>query len=98
MRVAIPHNLDKAEVRRRLSTRTGELAGHIPGGFAEVRHEWLGEDEMRLSVGAMGATVTARLEVEERQVVVNVELPPQLGFFSGIVEHAVRDKGTKLLR
>jgi hypothetical protein len=39
MRVAIPHSLDKAEVRRRLSTRTGELAGHIPGGFAEVRHE-----------------------------------------------------------
>ena len=98
MRVAIPHSLDKAEVRRRLSTRTGELANHLPGGFAEVRQEWLGEDEMRLSVGAMGATVTARLEVEERQVVVNVELPPQLGFFSGIIEQAVRDKGTKLLR
>ena len=98
MRVAIPHNLDKAEVRRRLSTRTGELAGHIPGGFAQVRHEWLGEDEMRLSVSAMGAAVDALLEVEEHQVVVNVELPPQLGFFSGIIEQAVRDKGTKLLR
>ena len=98
MRVAIPHNLDKAEVRRRLSTRTGELAGHIPGGFAQVRHEWLGEDKMRLSVSAMGAAVDALLEVEEHQVVVNVELPPQLGFFSGIIEQAVRDKGTKLLR
>jgi hypothetical protein len=98
MRGAIPHNLDKAEVRRRLSTRTGELAGHIPGGFAQVRHEWLGEDEMRLSVSAMGAAVDALLEVEEHQVVVNVELPPQLGFFSGIIEQAVRDKGTKLLR
>ena len=98
MRVAIPHTLDKAEVRRRLSTRTGELAGHIPGGFAQVRHEWLGEDEMRLSVSAMGAAVDALLEVEEHQVVVNVELPPQLGFFSGIIEQAVRDKGTKLLR
>ena len=98
MRVAIPHSLDKAEVRRRLSTRTGELANHIPGGLAQVDQEWVGEDRMRMSVSAMGAAVTALIEVEERQVVVNVELPPQLGFFSGIIEQAVRDKGTKLLR
>ena len=98
MRVAIPHSLDKAEVRRRLSTRTGELANHIPGGLAQVDQEWVGEDRMRMSVSAMGAAVTALIEVEERQVVVNVELPPQLGFLSGIIEQAVRDKGTKLLR
>ena len=98
MRVAIPHALDKSEVRRRLDSRTPELANHIPGGFAQVDHEWLGEDRMRLSVGAMGQFVTALLEVEERQVVVNIELPPQLGFFGGIIEQAVRSRGTKLLR
>jgi len=98
MRVAIPHSLDKDEVRRRLSTRTGELAGYIPGGLAKVEHEWLGEDEMRLSVGAMGQAVTARLHVEERQVLVDLDLPPQLGFFGAAIEHAIRDHGTKLLR
>ena len=98
MRVAVPHALDKAEVRRRLDTRTPELAGHLPGGIAQVDHEWLGEDRMRLSVGALGQFVTAFLEVEERQVVVEVELPPQLAFVGGVIEKAVRDNTVKLLR
>lgn len=98
MRVAVPHALDKAEVRRRLDTRTPELAGRMPGGVAQVDHEWLGEDRMRLSVGALGQFVTAFLDVEERQVVVEIELPPQLGFVGGIVEKAIRDNTVKLLR
>ncbi|MCA1660825.1 MAG: polyhydroxyalkanoic acid system family protein [Novosphingobium sp.] len=98
MRVGIPHSLDKAEVRRRLESRMPELANHIPGGFAQVDHAWLGEDRMRLSVGALGQAVVALLDVEERQVVVTVELPPQLAFFGGAVEQAIRNQGTKLLR
>ena len=98
MRVAVPHALDKAEVRRRLETRAPELAGHLPGGIAQVDHEWLGEDRMRLSVGALGQFVTAFLDVEERQVVVEIDLPPQLAFVGGIVEKAIRDNTVKLLR
>lgn len=98
MRVAIPHSLDKAEVRRRLSSRTPELANFIPGGLATVNHDWIDDDHMRLSVGALGQSVVARLDVEERQVVVNIELPPALAFVGGAIENAIRDKGTKLLR
>ena len=98
MRVAIPHSHDRAEVRWRLSSRTGELANYIPGGFAQVDHEWLGEDRMKLGVGAMGQSVTALLDVEDSQVVVTIDLPPQLGFFEGAIAGAIREKGTKLLR
>ena len=98
MRVSIPHNLDKAEVRRRLSTRTGELGSYVPGGIAQVDQSWEGEDRMRLAVGAMGQSVVAHIDVEERQVFVEVDLPPQLAFFGGVIENAIRDKGTKLLR
>lgn len=98
MRVAIPHRLDRAEVRRRLTTRTGELAGFIPGGMAKVDHDWLGEDRMQLSIGAMGQSVTAVLDVEDNQVMVTIDLPPQLSFFESTIAGAIRDKGTKLLR
>lgn len=97
MRIAIPHNLDKAEVRRRFDSRIGELPDYIPGGFAQVEHAWLSEDRMRLSVGALGQAVVAGLYVEERQVVVTIDLPPGLAFFGGAIEKAVRAKGTKLL-
>ena len=98
MRVAIPHSLDKAEVRRRLDSRMPELPGFIPGGLATVDHDWLDEDRMRLAVGALGQSVVARLDVEERQVVVNIEVPPALAFLGGAIEGAIRDQTTKLLR
>lgn len=98
MRIAIPHALDKAEVRRRLDTRMPELPGFIPGGLATVDHSWIDEDHMRLSVGALGQSVVTRLDIEERQVVVNVEVPASLSFLGGAIEGAIRDQTTKLLR
>ena len=98
MRVAIPHTLGKAEVRRRLTARTPDLAGFIPGGFAKVNHGWIDEDHMRLDVTALGQSIESRLDVEDHQVVVNVDLPPQLAFVGAAIEGAIRDKATKLLR
>ena len=98
MRVAIPHDLGKDEVRRRLTSRTPDLAGFIPGGFAKVDHAWIDEDHMRLTVNALGQSIVSRLDVEDHQVVVNIDLPPQLAFVGTAIEGAIRDKATKLLR
>lgn len=97
MRVAVPHTLDKAEVRRRLTSRTPDLAGFIPGGFAKVEHHWIDDDHMSLTVVALGQSVASRLDIEDRQVVVNVELPPQLAFVGKAIEAGIRAKATKLL-
>ncbi|MXO86964.1 hypothetical protein GRI38_13095 [Altererythrobacter aurantiacus] len=97
MRVAIPHNLDKAEVRRRLRERSGEIADHIPGGMAHVTTNWRSEDEMAMSVAALGQSVDGSVLVEDQQVVFVVTLPPALSFFEPIVAGAIRDKGVKLL-
>ncbi|MGH6787930.1 MAG: polyhydroxyalkanoic acid system family protein, partial [Novosphingobium sp.] len=69
MRIALPHDLGKDEVRRRLKGRAHEIADFIPGGMAEVEVAWPGEDRMALSVGAMGQTVASAIDIEERQVV-----------------------------
>ena len=98
MRVAIPHSLGKAEVRRRLTARTPDLAGFIPGGFAQVDHGWIDEDHMRLTVGALGQSIESRLDVEDHQVVVNVDLPPQLAFVGAAIEAGIRNQATKLLK
>lgn len=98
MRVAIPHTLDKDEVRRRLRTRTGEIGSFIPGGFADVETTWPSEDRMTMAIRAMGQHMGAHVEIEERQVVFQVDLPPALAFVEPMVAGAIRDKGTKLLK
>ena len=97
MRVAIPHNLEKAEVRRRLRERSHEIADHIPGGMAQVTTDWRGEDEMGMSVAAMGQAVNGRVLVEDTQLVFEVQLPPALSFVEPLVAGAIREKGQKLL-
>jgi hypothetical protein len=98
MRVVIPHELGRVEVRRRLHERSHEIAGFIPGGVAKVHTDWPGEDLMTLAVTAMGQSVTGRVEIAEREVVFDLTLPPALSFVEPMIESAVRSKGTKLLK
>ena len=97
MRVPIPHDLPKEEVRRRLRERMHELPAHMPGGVTDMTTEWPGEDCMKLTVAAMGQTVRTTITIEERQVIVDLDLPAMLSFFKPLIASAVEDKGTKLL-
>ena len=82
--------LGKAEAKRRMKARLGELPGHLPGGVASVSATWPGEDEMALQIGAMGQEIAARLLVEERRILVTMDLPPMLAMFSGMIAARAR--------
>lgn len=98
MRVVIPHQLDRAEVRRRLRERSHEIADFIPGGMAQVSTDWPNEDLMTLAVAAMGQSITGRIEVGEHEAVIDLTLPPALSFVEPMIEGTIRSKGTKLLK
>lgn len=53
MRVALPHDLGREEVRRRLNDRSHEIVDYIPGGMADVEMDWVEEDRMALHITAM---------------------------------------------
>ena len=97
MRVPIPHDLPKEEVRRRLASRSHEIRDFIPGGMAEVSTGWPDEDTMTLNVRAMGQGINGRVLIEDKQVVFEVDLPPALAFVEPVIAGAIRQKGTKLL-
>ncbi len=97
MRVPIPHNLDKAEVRRRLHGRSHEIASFVPGGMADVATSWPNEDRMDLSVRAMGQGVDGRVLIEDSQVVFEIDLPPALSFVEPMIAGSIRQQGQKLL-
>lgn len=97
MRVAVPHSLDRAEVRRRLDTRRGDMADFVPGGLAQIETSWQGEDRMLMVIRAMGQELTGHVDVEERQVVFEIELPPALSFVESMISGPLEEKGRKLL-
>lgn len=97
MRVPIPHQLGKDEVRHRLQSRSHEIGNFVPGGVADVETSWPNEDVMDLRVRAMGQGVDGRVIVEETQVVFEIDLPPALSFVEPMVAGAIRSQGQKLL-
>jgi len=97
MRVPISHDLPKEEVRRRLSSRSHEIANFVPGGMADVTTDWPNEDTMNLAVRAMGQGINGRVMIEEHQVVFEVDLPAALSFVEPMIAGAIRQQGTKLL-
>lgn len=95
--VPVAHNLPKEEVRRRMRERVGSLGKFIPGGNSSVQSNWPNEDQMRLDISAMGQNVEALLDVQDQAVIVTVQLPGMLGMMAGMIEGAIKDKGSTLL-
>lgn len=96
MRVAIPHNLDNEEVRRRLRAKSHRIGSAIPGGGA-VSTAWPSEDRMTMDISAMGQSLRANVDLEPGQLVLTVDLPPALSFIEPMVAGAIKSQGQKLL-
>ena len=98
MRIPIPHQLGREEARRRLHARSGEIAGLMPGGMAEVGVTWPREDRMDLAISAMGKQVNGSVEVGDSAVIVEFELPLAFKLFAPMVRSAVEANARKLLK
>ncbi|MEO6040480.1 MAG: polyhydroxyalkanoic acid system family protein [Croceibacterium sp.] len=97
MQVAIPHSIGRDEARRRMRANTHKLSEGFPGGMAEVKTSWPTEDRMDLAIQAMGQFVTGTIDIEDRQVILNILLPPALGFIEPIIAGALKQQGQKML-
>ena len=93
--VDLPHSLGAAEARARIAGGIGKLRDHLPAG-AQVQSGWSG-DRMNLTVQAMGQEVAAKIDVKEKIVRLEVQLPGFLSFFGSKVEGLLRRHGTEML-
>lgn len=97
MRVAVPHSLPKAEVRRRLDEKQDSIAGFVPGGMADVETSWASEDRMVMTIRAMGQELKGNVDIEDAAVIFTVDLPPALSFVEPMISGAIEQSGRKLL-
>lgn len=95
--VNIPHNLGRAEARRRIERGFGELGGSLPGGgFAQLQQSWSG-DTMNFSAQVMGQNISGTIDVLESAVDLKLVLPPFLAMLAGKIKGRIQQKGALLL-
>ncbi len=94
--VDLPHQLGRAEARRRLGDNIHRLHEHIPGGASHITERWE-DDRLLLTVEAMGQAVEARIDVEEALVHCHIMLPGMLALFAAPIEAMLKARGSGLL-
>ncbi len=95
--VVIPHQLGRAEARRRIEARLGQGRDLVQkAGLTMQDPVWEG-DTLAFVVGAMGQTVGGTIAVEDEAARVEVRLPLLLGMFSAKVRQVIAEKGSELL-
>jgi hypothetical protein len=73
------------------------MADTIPSGLAKVTTGWPNDDQMTITVEAMGQAMGGLVDIEDCQVVFEVELPAALSFVEPMMAGTIRQHGQKLL-
>lgn len=94
--VRLPHELGRAEARRRIAEGLPSLASQI-GAVGDIDYAWAA-DVLNFSVKAVGQTVTGSVAVADQTVDLEIHLSGVLALIAGKMTGRLRTQGQKLLQ
>lgn len=95
--ISIPHQLPRAEARRRIENGFAQMIGSIPGSTGTCSQRWEG-DRLIFSVSAMGQVLSGIVTVLDTSVTMEIELPGMLGLIAAGLKGRLQKAGQLLLR
>ncbi|WP_280155526.1 polyhydroxyalkanoic acid system family protein [Piscinibacter sp. XHJ-5] len=94
--VSIPHQLGRAEARRRIEAGFGKIIHQLPGSGGSCSERWDG-DRLTFGIAAMGQTVAGVVTVLDAAVTMEIELPGVLGMIASGLKDRLQKAGQLLL-
>jgi hypothetical protein len=94
--VSIPHQLGRAEARRRIDDGFAKIVQLLPGSGGARTEPWDG-DSLAFSVVAMGQTVAGVINVLDTEVRMRIDLPGLLGIVASGLKDRLQKVGQVLL-
>jgi hypothetical protein len=94
--VSIPHQLGRAEARRRIETGFAKMIRVLPGGTGHCSERWDG-DRLVFSVVALAQTVAGVIDVGDAVVTMEIQLPGLLGLIASGLKDRLQKAGRLLL-
>jgi putative polyhydroxyalkanoate system protein len=94
--VSIPHELGRAEARRRIEEGFGNFSKHMGGGAGLLSKTWDG-DRLSFSLAAMGQAISGYVDVGDTVVKLELLLPNLLAMIAGKVKGRLQKEGQLLL-
>ncbi len=94
--VTIPHQLGRAEARRRIETGFAKTLGGLAGSTGHRSQRWEG-DRLVFSVSALAQTISGFVDVGEAAVTMEIHLPGVLGLIASGFKSRLQKAGQLLL-
>jgi hypothetical protein len=94
--ITIPHQLGRAEARRRIEGGFAKLIHQMPGSGGAGSEHWEG-DRLTFATGVMGQSIAGVIDVLETSVTMEIQLPGLLGMIAGAFKDRLQKAGTLLL-
>ena len=96
LKISLPHRLPRHEAVRRLQEGFAGLRQQFSQNLAQVDDRWTG-DHLDLKATAFGQSITARVDVRDTTVDVEVDLPWLFAVLAEKIKGQVEQAGRKLL-
>jgi hypothetical protein len=94
--VNLPHQLGRAEARRRIEAGFAKIVQVLPGGVGKYSEHWEG-DRLVFGVVTMGQSLSGIVDVSDSVVTMEIVLPGVLGLLAGGLRDRLRSAGRLLL-
>jgi len=94
--ISVPHQLGRAEARRRIDAGFAKIIDQLPGSGGTRMERWDG-NRMTFGVSVMGQTVAGAVNVLDAAVTIEIELPGVLGMIASGLKGRLQKVGQLLL-
>jgi putative polyhydroxyalkanoate system protein len=94
--VTIPHELGRAEARRRVDKGFASFSQHMGATTAVLSRTWTG-DQLSFTFAALGQGISGTIDVGDAAIRLEVLLPNLLAMVAGRVKGRLKEQGQLLL-
>lgn len=94
--ISIPHQLGRAEARRRIEAGFAKIIQQLPGSGGATSERWDG-DRLTFGVAVIGQTLRGAIDVLDAVVTIEIELPGVLGMIANGLRARLQKAGQLLL-
>jgi hypothetical protein len=92
LEVRVPHDLEPAEVRRRLNVAIQRAQTDFADKVSEVKSSWDGDDRLQIAVVVMGMKFDGEIDLLVEELVVRLNVPGMAGLFAGKIRAGIEEQ------
>lgn len=92
LEVRVPHDLDDAEVRRRIDEGLTKVRDEYADQVGRIDATWGDDGQLDVRFAVMGMPIASEVELATHEVVVRVTLPALAGMFAGQIRTTITER------